>query len=136
MSGHMFFADRCFGYDDAIHADCRLVEMPAHSPRSLSRMPDDFPDAFVTPEIRVPCDDDKKFQAAEKVKSYFSRKYRLIDADGARIPITQGWGLARASNTQDILVLRFEADTRENPDAIRSQFEEFEEQVKKAKLTA
>jgi phosphomannomutase / phosphoglucomutase len=133
MSGHMFFADRYFGYDDAIYAACRLVEMLAHSSKSLSQMLADFPDTFVTPEIRVQCDDDKKFQVVEKIKSYFSRKYRIIDVDGARILFSNGWGLVRASNTQDVLVLRFEADTQANLDAIRSQVEE---QVQKAKLMA
>jgi phosphomannomutase / phosphoglucomutase len=133
MSGHMFFADRYFGYDDAIYAACRLAEMLAHSSRSLSQMLADFPDTFVTPEIRVQCDDDKKFRVVEKIKSYFSRKYKVIDVDGARILFPQGWGLVRASNTQDVLVLRFEANTQEDLDAIRSQVED---QVKKAKLTA
>jgi phosphomannomutase / phosphoglucomutase len=130
MSGHMFFADRYFGYDDAIYAACRLVEMLARTPRSLSQMLADFPVTYVTPEIRVQCDDDRKFGVVEKVKAYFSQKYRVIDVDGARILFPQGWGLVRASNTQDVLVLRFEADTQANLDAIRSLVEE---QVRKAK---
>jgi phosphomannomutase / phosphoglucomutase len=130
MSGHMFFADRYFGYDDAIYAACRLVEILACSAVSLSRMLSDFPATFVTPEIRVQCDDDKKFAVVEKIKSYFRQKYEVIDVDGARVLFPQGWGLVRASNTQDVLVMRFEADTQSNLDAIRSQVEE---QVRKAK---
>jgi phosphomannomutase / phosphoglucomutase len=133
MSGHMFFADRYFGYDDAIYAACRITEILANSTRSLSQMLADFPETFVTPEIRVQCDDDKKFGVVEKIKSYFSQKYQVIDVDGARILFPQGWGLVRASNTQDVLVMRFEADTQSNLDAIRSQVEE---QVQTAKAMA
>jgi phosphomannomutase / phosphoglucomutase len=133
MSGHMFFADRYFGYDDAIYAACRLIEMLANSAMPLGQMLAEFPETYVTPEIRVQCDDDKKFSVVGKIKSHFSQKYRVIDVDGARIIFPQGWGLVRASNTQDVLVMRFEADTQANLDAIRSQVEE---QVQKAKTMA
>lgn len=124
MSGHMFFADRYFGYDDAIYAACRLLELLADSPASLSEMLSDLPPTVVTPEIRVQCDDDKKFLVVEKVKSYFQQRQQVIDVDGARIVFPRGWGLVRASNTQDVLVMRFEADTQDNLDSIRSQVEE------------
>jgi phosphomannomutase/phosphoglucomutase len=130
MSGHMFFADRYFGYDDAIYAACRLLELLGHSPDSLSRMLSDIPPTFVTPEIRVQCDDDKKFAVVEEVKSRFRQHHKVIEVDGARILFPHGWGLVRASNTQDVLVLRFEADTQEALDAIRSRVEE---QVRRAK---
>jgi len=130
MSGHMFFADRYFGYDDAVYAACRILEILAHSPESLSQMLSDMPATFVTPEIRVQCDDDKKFGVVEKVKELFRADYEVIDVDGARILFPHGWGLVRASNTQDVLVMRFEADTEQNLDEIRSIVEE---KVRKAK---
>ena len=130
MSGHMFFADRYLGYDDGIYAACRLLELLSHASDSLSQMLSDMPQTFVTPEIRVQCDDDKKFEVVEKVKSQFRRDHKVIDVDGARILFPDGWGLVRASNTQDVLVMRFEADTKQSLDAIRSQVEE---QVHRAK---
>jgi phosphomannomutase/phosphoglucomutase len=124
MSGHMFFADRYFGYDDAVYAGCRLLEIMAGSEETISRMLADIPPAYVTPEIRVQCDDDKKFQVVEKVKMHFRRDFEVIDIDGARIVFPNGWGLVRASNTQDVLVMRFEADSLENLDSIRERVEE------------
>jgi phosphomannomutase/phosphoglucomutase len=124
MSGHMFFADRYFGYDDAIYAACRLLELLANSPLPISQMLSDIPPTHVTPEIRIQCDDDKKFMVVEKVKTGFRQKHEVIDVDGARIIFPSGWGLVRASNTQDVLVMRFEADSRENLDAIRAEVEE------------
>jgi phosphomannomutase/phosphoglucomutase len=132
MSGHMFFADRYFGYDDAVYAACRILEIVANSSIPLSQMLSDIPPTFVTPEIRVQCDDDKKFKVVEIVKSQFRQKYEVIDVDGARILFPNGWGLVRASNTQDVLVMRFEADTQANLDSIRSQVED---QVQRAKST-
>jgi phosphomannomutase / phosphoglucomutase len=130
MSGHMFFADRYFGYDDAIYAACRLLEQLANSSFSLSEMLSDIPPTVVTPEIRVQCDDEKKFEVVEKVKQYFRQRQSVIDVDGARILFPNGWGLVRASNTQDVLVMRFEADTQENLNSIRSQVEERVQLVK------
>ncbi|HXG50561.1 MAG TPA: phosphomannomutase/phosphoglucomutase [candidate division Zixibacteria bacterium] len=111
MSGHMFFADRYFGYDDAIYASLRLLELLAGSPRPLSTMLADLPPSFSTPEIRVACPDERKFAIAELAKRYFRERYEVIDVDGARIQFDGGWGLVRASNTQPALVLRFEADS-------------------------
>ena len=124
MSGHMFFADRYFGYDDAIYAACRILELLSHSAVSLSDMLSDIPPTVVTPEIRVQCDDEKKFEVVEKVKAHFKQSHQVIDVDGARILFPNGWGLVRASNTQDVLVMRFEADTQSNLDIIRSQVED------------
>jgi phosphomannomutase/phosphoglucomutase len=132
MSGHMFFADRYLGYDDALYAACRILELVARSPLSISRMLSDIPPSFVTPEIRVQCDDERKFMVVEKVKTYFRTKQEVIDVDGARILFPKGWGLVRASNTQDVLVMRFEADTQTDLDVIRA---EVEEQVQKAKAS-
>ncbi len=130
MSGHMFFADRYFGYDDAIYAACRILELQANSPIPLSRMLADIPPTCVTPEIRVQCDDEKKFGVVEKVKSHFQQDHEVIDVDGARILFPRGWGLVRASNTQDVLVMRFEAETQADLDKMR---EEVEKQVRRAK---
>jgi phosphomannomutase/phosphoglucomutase len=124
MSGHMFFADRYFGYDDAVYAACRLLELLSVSRVPLSEIVSDIPPTVVTPEIRIQCDDDKKFKVVEEVKEYFKQHYEVIDVDGARILFPNGWGLVRASNTQDVLVMRFESDTRENLESIRAQVEE------------
>jgi phosphomannomutase/phosphoglucomutase len=130
MSGHMFFGDRYFGYDDAIYAACRLLELLANTSISLSSMLSDIPPTFVTPEIRVQCDDDKKFNVVETVKAQFRKDHRVIEVDGARILFPHGWGLVRASNTQDVLVLRFEAETQEDLEAIRSKVEDRVERAK------
>jgi len=124
MSGHMFFADRYFGYDDAVYAACRLLELLSVSKVPLSEIVSDFPPTVVTPEIRIQCDDDKKFKVVEEIKAYFSQHYEIIDVDGVRILFPYGWGLVRASNTQDVLVMRFEADTQENLESIRVLVEE------------
>ncbi len=113
MSGHMFFADRYFGYDDAIYAALRLTELLARSDRPLSGLLADLPKTVSTPEIRVECPDDRKFEIVEKAKDRFRTRYPIIDVDGARIQFSEGWGLLRASNTQPALVLRFEAKTGE-----------------------
>jgi phosphomannomutase/phosphoglucomutase len=109
MSGHMFFADRYFGYDDAIYASCRLLEILAATGKSITELLHDVPKTFTTPEIRVPCPDDTKFQVVRDVTEYFRQRYNIIDIDGVRILFEDGWGLVRASNTQPVLVLRFEA---------------------------
>ncbi len=109
MSGHMFFADRYFGYDDAIYAGCRLLEIVAREGRSVDELLADLPVAFTTPEIRVDCPEDKKFQVAERAREYFRARHEIIDVDGVRVRFPHGWGLIRASNTQPVLVLRFEA---------------------------
>jgi len=113
MSGHMFFADRYFGYDDGIYAACRLLEIVAREGRSVEELLADLPPAFTTPEIRVDCPDDRKFSVAERAREYFRGEYEIIDIDGVRIRFPEGWGLIRASNTQPVLVMRFEARSRE-----------------------
>jgi len=114
MSGHMFFADRYFGYDDAIYAACRMLEVVAHAARPLAELLADLPPAVSTPEIRVDCPDAVKFIIAEKAKERFRQMgYDIIDVDGVRMKFPDGWGLIRASNTQPVLVLRFEASTAE-----------------------
>jgi len=111
MSGHMFFADRYFGYDDAIYASMRLLQLLAQAGRPLSTLLSDLPKTVSTPEIRIDCPDDLKFTLTEKAKEYFRKHYEVIDVDGVRVQFPEGWGLVRASNTQPALVLRFEAKT-------------------------
>jgi phosphomannomutase / phosphoglucomutase len=130
MSGHMFFADRYFGYDDALYAACRIIELLAAADIPLSRMLADFPQTHVTPEIRIQCDDKIKFALVEKVKEEFKKTHDVVEVDGARINFPFGWGLVRASNTQDVLVLRFEAETGEQLEAIRRLVEEKVAEVK------
>lgn len=121
MSGHLFFADRYFGFDDAIYASARMVELVAKSGKKVSELLADVPKYFSTPEIRVEvATDEEKFMIAEKAKEYFSSQYEVIDVDGVRIQFGDGWGLVRASNTQPVLVLRFEARTEERLDEIKS----------------
>jgi phosphomannomutase/phosphoglucomutase len=124
MSGHMFFADRYYGYDDAIYAACRLLEILAESDRPLSAMLSDVPKTYATPEIRVDTDDAEKFKIVEEATRYFSDQYKTITVDGVRILFDDGaWGLIRASNTQPVLVLRFEAKTQERLDEVRKLVE-------------
>lgn len=124
MSGHMFFADRYFGYDDAIYASLRLLQIVAQSGQPLSTLLADLPKSASTPEIRVDCPDETKFTIAEKAKEYFRKHYNIIDVDGVRVRFPQGWGLIRASNTQPALVLRFEAQSREKLNEYRSIVEQ------------
>ena len=123
MSGHMFFADRYYGYDDALYAACRLIEIVAASGRPLSAQTEMLPKIFATPELRVDCPDEKKFAVVERVKAYFQARQEVIDVDGVRMLFPHGWGLVRASNTQPVLVLRFEATTPELRDAYRQEVE-------------
>jgi phosphomannomutase/phosphoglucomutase len=124
MSGHIFFADRYFGYDDAIYASLRLLEIMhrAGSPYSIKGLLEGVPDTVSTPEIRVECPDERKFKVAEEMKAAF-RDYPVIDIDGVRINFPDGWGLIRASNTQPALVLRFEARDRASLERIRDTVE-------------
>ena len=123
MSGHMFFADRYYGYDDALYAACRLIEIVATSGHPLSAQTEMLPKLFVTPELRFDCPDGRKFAVVERVKAHFKARQEVIDVDGVRMLFPQGWGLVRASNTQPVLVLRFEATTPELRDAYRREVE-------------
>ncbi|MEO0267752.1 MAG: phosphomannomutase/phosphoglucomutase [candidate division WOR-3 bacterium] len=113
MSGHIFFNDRYYGYDDAIYASIRIFELMEEENKKLSELHDEIPFYYSTPEIRVPCPDEKKFEVVEKIKERLKEKYEVIDIDGARIEFEDGFGLVRASNTQPVLVLRFEGKTEE-----------------------
>jgi phosphomannomutase/phosphoglucomutase len=110
MSGHIFFADRFFGFDDAIYAGCRLVEILTQGNRTLSSYFEGFPKTHATPEIRVDCPDDRKFDIVKRCQERLQEEFKIIDVDGVRFLFDGGWGLVRASNTQPSLVLRFEAD--------------------------
>jgi phosphomannomutase/phosphoglucomutase len=109
MSGHMFFADRYLGYDDAIYAACRLMEIVSKSGKPLSAQLAGLPKMVSTPEIRVDCPDETKFQVVAQVAAQFRKTHHVIDVDGVRVLFEHGWGLLRASNTQPVLVMRFEA---------------------------
>lgn len=113
MSGHLFFADRYFGYDDAIYATGRLLELLSGDDRSLSELLADLPPAWITPEIRRDCPDEIKFKVVEAVKARLKEQFPLIEVDGVRFLHPEGWGLVRASNTQPALVLRCEAASQE-----------------------
>ncbi|MCP2604868.1 phosphomannomutase/phosphoglucomutase [Candidatus Aminicenantes bacterium AH-873-B07] len=120
MSGHLFFADRYFGFDDAIYSALRLLEVLSKREKPLSQMLSDLPTTYRTPEIRLYCSDQVKFKIVNEVKKKLSEKYPIIDIDGVRAIFPNGWGLVRASNTQPVLVLRFEAETKEGLKKIES----------------
>jgi len=135
MSGHMFFADGYFGYDDAIFASARLLQLLADSEQKLSEMLSDLPQTVVTPEIRVECPDNLKFDVVQKTLDHFRSKYEVIDVDGVRIKFGGiAWGLCRASNTQPALVLRFEAENEQRLNEIRSEVENYLLQFDAVKL--
>jgi phosphomannomutase/phosphoglucomutase len=109
MSGHIFFADKFFGYDDAIYASLRFLEIMERDGRPVSEFLSDLPKMYSTPEIRMDCPDNVKFEIVRKLTEYYKTKFNVIDTDGVRVTFEDGWGLVRSSNTQPILVLRFEA---------------------------
>jgi len=123
MSGHLFFADRYFGFDDAIYASIRLLEILSESGKKLSELLADVPRTCTTPEIRVDCPDRIKFDVVQAARDHFRKTCEVIDIDGMRVPFGDGWGLLRASNTQPVLVLRFEAGTEARLQAIRGEIE-------------
>ncbi|MBT6338361.1 MAG: phosphomannomutase, partial [Desulfobacula sp.] len=123
MSGHMFFKDRYLGFDDALYATCRLLEIMADTGKGVDELIQDLPKTFTTPEIRVDCPDEIKFDVVDKIVSLFKAKQDVIDIDGLRALYDDGWGLVRASNTQPALVLRFEALSKKRLDEIRNEIE-------------
>ena len=123
MSGHIFFADRYYGFDDAIYATLRVLEIMSRSDVPLHEMLSDVPETFATPEIRVDCDDARKFNLVQQMVDHYRPTHDLVDIDGARIQFEGGWALVRASNTQPVLVLRFEADSEQQLGAIRGEVE-------------
>jgi phosphomannomutase/phosphoglucomutase len=123
MSGHMFFAHRYFGFDDAVYATCRLLEIISGSVAPSSALLDSIPRTCATPEIRVDCPDHSKFAVVEQVKDALRGRYPLNDIDGVRVDMPGGWGLVRASNTQPALVMRFESLDAERLNEIRREIE-------------
>lgn len=132
MSGHIFFYDRYLGFDDAIYAACRMVEIVAESDKKVSEMLADQPKMYNTPELRVDCTEETKFEVVEQVKKHFQDNgYDVNDIDGMRVTFPDGWGLVRASNTQPVLVMRFEAESEERLQEIKDLVEKEIATVKK-----
>jgi phosphomannomutase/phosphoglucomutase len=123
MSGHLFFADRYFGFDDAVYAGARLLEIVSRGPHSLAELLDSLPPSVTTPELRVHCADDLKFDVVARAASHFRARYPVNEIDGVRIRFPAGWGLVRPSNTGPVLVMRFEAGTPEQLEAYRAEVE-------------
>ncbi|WP_031481472.1 phosphomannomutase/phosphoglucomutase [Maridesulfovibrio frigidus] len=119
MSGHIFFADRFYGFDDGLYAALRLIEILSQEEAPLSQMLEDWPETFFTPELRIDCPEKIKFDLVDLATEQFKTEYDVIDIDGARIVFADGWALVRASNTQAALTLRFEASTPERLTEIR-----------------
>jgi phosphomannomutase/phosphoglucomutase len=113
MSGHIFFAHRWFGFDDGIYSSGRLLELLSRTDAPLSRLLADVPRTESTPELRMDCPEDSKFEVVRRAQEWFRARYDAVTVDGVRVVFPDGWGLVRASNTQPLLVLRFEARTKE-----------------------
>ena len=123
MSGHIFFGNRWLGFDDGIYSSARLVELLSQTDQPMSALLADVPRTFSTPELRVDCREEIKFEVVRRAQAFFSKGYQAVTVDGVRVVFPDGWGLVRASNTQPILVLRFEATTRARLDEIRTLVE-------------
>ncbi len=124
MSGHIFYKHRFFGFDDAVYAGCRLLELLDRSGGKLSDMMKDIPKTYNTPELRIESSDEHKFEIVREAAEHFkSQGYNIIDVDGVRLVFPDGWGLVRASNTQPMLVMRFEAESEQRLNEIRSLVE-------------
>lgn len=122
MSGHMFFTEKWYGFDDALLAAVKIVEIVSNSGKALSDLVAEMPSYASSPEYRVDCPDREKFDFVEKAKGHFRKKFRVIEVDGARVLFEQGWALIRASNTQPKLILRFEGKTKEALESVKKQF--------------
>jgi phosphomannomutase/phosphoglucomutase len=133
MSGHIFFADRWYGFDDALYSACRLMEIVAESGQPLSHQLADLPATVATPEIRFDCPDELKFAVVAEAVAVLRARHKTEDVDGVRVLFPHGWGLVRASNTQPVLVMRFEATTKELLEEYRREIEAV---VEAAKLRA
>ena len=133
MSGHMFFADRYYGFDDALYSACRLLEIVSNSGHPLSAQLADMPKTVTTPEIRFDCPDELKFAVVSRAMAELRAKHKTLDVDGVRVIFPEGWGLVRASNTQPVLVMRFEATT---PELLQEYRREVESVVERAKGAA
>jgi phosphomannomutase/phosphoglucomutase len=125
MSGHMFFGGDWFGFDDALFAAARLIHYVAEYSGPLSPLLADLPKTVATPEIRIECPDDRKVAIVEQAAKYFGAKYPVSTLDGVRITFQHGWGLLRSSNTQPVLVMRFEAPSKKELAAYRDEVEDW-----------
>ncbi|HKK70562.1 MAG TPA: phosphomannomutase/phosphoglucomutase [Candidatus Krumholzibacteria bacterium] len=124
MSGHLFLGENWYGFDDALFATVRLLEIVARHDRPLSELLADVPTLHATPEIRVDCPDAVKFEVVDRVREHFRGRAPIVDIDGVRVTFDKGWGLVRASNTQPALVMRVEADDAETLGAYRDRMED------------
>ena len=123
MSGHIFFADRFYGFDDACYAGARVLEILSKTEKNLSEIFQEFPKTFSTPEIRIPCAEEKKQFVVERLTEEFAKTNEINTIDGIRIKFDNGWGLVRPSNTQSLLIMRCEADSAENLEFITNMLE-------------
>ena len=122
LSGHMFFNEGWFGFDDAIYGAARLLDILSRKKTPLTALPG-WPPAFSTREIQIPCPEDRKFSVVRQAQCYYGERFPMSDIDGARVAFPHGWGLVRASNTQPVLVLRFEADSPDHLKTLRQGME-------------
>jgi phosphomannomutase/phosphoglucomutase len=122
VSGHIFFGERFFGFDDAIYAGARLLEILSRTRKRIGDLLEGVPGMVSTPEIRLDCPDNRKFGVVEKFAALFRESNEVIEVDGARVLFDGGWGLVRASNTQPMLVFRFEAESEAVLERIQDLF--------------
>jgi phosphomannomutase / phosphoglucomutase len=123
MSGHMFFTEGFYGHDDALYGAARLLRIVADSGRTVRELLADVPDFVSTPEIRIDVEEEQKFGIVDRAVAHFRSTHDVIDVDGVRVLFGDGWGLIRASNTQPVLVARFEARSEQRLAAIRGEME-------------
>jgi phosphomannomutase/phosphoglucomutase len=123
MSGHMFFTEGFYGHDDALYAAARLLRIVADAGRSIEALLSDVPPFVSTPELRIDTDEAVKFEVVARAAAHFRQHHDVIDVDGVRVLFGDGWGLLRASNTQPVIVARYEASTPERLAAIRDEME-------------
>ena len=128
MSGHMFFGGDYYGFDDAPFAAARLLSIVARGGGPLSTLLADLPQTYATPELRVDCSEERKFEVVDAAARHFGERYEVLTLDGVRISFPDGWGLLRASNTQPVLVLRFEATSEESLASYRGEVERWLEE--------
>jgi phosphomannomutase/phosphoglucomutase len=121
LSGHIMIADDYLGFDDALYDACRLIDMVARSERTIAEQVADFPRYVSTPEIRIEVTEEDKWRIVEEAVRHFKASHEVIDVDGARVLFGDGWALLRTSNTQPVIVARFEARTRERLEEIRAE---------------
>ena len=132
MSGHIFFADDYYGYDDALYVGLRLLKILSNTTKTLSQLTNNIPKYYSTPEMRIDCkDDNEKFKITQKAIEFFTENYNCLTIDGVRIKFKNGWGLVRSSNTQPVIVCRFEAtneiDLNKMKELVLSKLNEFGE---------